>query len=200
MSIPPNESPHLVTCRCHYCEGDIEFDASGFNVGENCTIICPHCQMETTASIPPPVPPTPAPPPTIFEIQQAKVDQIKTLLRARLESGKSVFLFDSVFVPVDSQLLDKEFASEFDLSILRKLGLLGWDVVQAVPKTKGIGLENVGTQTTIFGSMWAGGIGGNVMGVHIVIKKSLSANDITDDSADEVSEFIRSHLSDFLTE
>jgi len=34
----------------------------------------------------------------------------------------------------------------------------------------------------------------------VIIKKSLSVSDITDDSADDVSEFIRNHLSDFLTE
>jgi hypothetical protein len=192
--------PNLVVCRCHYCEGDIEFDASGFNEGDNCTLTCPHCQTETTVTIPPPAPAPPTPPPTLAEIQKLKVAQIKISLRSRLESGKPVFLFDSFFLPVDSEILDKQFASEFDVSILRRLGLMGWEIVQAVPKTKGIGLENVGTQTTIFGSMWAGGVGGNVMGVHVIIKKSLSVSDITDDSADDVSEFIRNHLSDFLTE
>ena len=89
--------PRVVKCRCHYCEGEIEFDASGFNIGEDCTLTCPHCQTETTATIPPPVPPT------IEEIEKAKqaeleqfqiqkIIQIKTMLRARLESGKSAFL------------------------------------------------------------------------------------------------------------
>ena len=77
---------------------------------------------------------------------------------------------------------------------------MGWEIVQAVPKTKGIGLENVGTQTTIFGSMWAGGVGGNVMGVHVIIKKSLSVSDITDDLDDEVGEFICNHIDDFVPE
>ena len=121
-------------------------------------------------------------------------------MRNRLDIGKPVFLYDSVFMPVDSEILDKKFADGFDVAILRKLGLLGWDVVQAVPKTKGIGLENVGTQTTIFGSMWAGGVGGNVMGVHVIIKKTLSVTDITDDPADEVGEFIRTHIRDFVRE
>jgi len=121
------------------------------------------------------------------------------MLRARLESGKAAFLYDSVFVAVDSQILDEEFASEFDVSILRKLGLMGWEIIQAVPRTKGIGLENIGTDT-LFGSKWAGGIGGNVMGVHIIIKKTLSASDLTDDPADEVGKFIRNHLEEFLAE
>jgi hypothetical protein len=200
MSETPTK-PRLVKCRCHYCDGELEFDASGFNEGENCTLTCPHCQTETTVIIPPPVPPT------IEEIAKAKqaefeqfqiqkIIQIKTMLRARLERGQSAFLYDSVFVPVDSQLLDDEFASEFDVSILRKLGLLGWEMVQAVPRTKGIGLENIGTDT-LFGSKWAGGVGGNVMGVHIIIKKTVSASDLTDDPADEVGNFIRNHLEDF---
>ena len=208
MSDTPTE-PRLVTCRCHYCEGEIEFDASGFNDGENCTLTCPHCQTETTAIIPPLVIPRPVPP-TIEEIEKAKqaeveqittgkIIQIKAMLRTRLESGKSAFLYDSVFVPVDSQILDEEFASEFDVSILRKLGLLGWEIIQAVPRTKGIGLENIGTDT-LFGSKWAGGVGGNVMGVHIIIKRTVSASDLTDDPADEVGKFIRNHLSDFLIE
>ena len=203
MSDTPTE-PRLVKCRCHYCEGDIEFDASGFNEGDNCTLTCPHCQTETTVIIPQPTPPT------IEEIEKAKQDrleqitiqkiiQIKTMLRARLESGKPAFLYDSVYVPVDSQLLDDEFASEFDVSFLRRLGLLGWDVVQAVPKTKGVGLENIGTDT-LFGSKWAGGVGGNVMGVHIILKKTLSASDLTDDPDDETGEFIRNHLADFMLE
>lgn len=194
----------LATCRCHYCEGDIEFDASGFNTGDNCTLTCPHCQTETTAIIPPPVPLsieeiTRAKQAEFEQSQIQKIIQIKTMLRARLESGKSVFLYDSVFLPVDSQILNEEFAGEFDVSILRKLGLLGWEVVQAVPKTKGIALENIGTNT-LFGSAYAGGIGGNVMGVHIIIKKTMSASDLTDDPADKVGIFIRNHLEEFWAE
>ena len=121
------------------------------------------------------------------------------MLRARLESGKSAFLYQSLFVPVDSILNDEHLADEFDLAALRRLGLLGWDVVQAVPRTIGIGLQNRGTDTWL-SEAWGGGIGGNVMGVHIILKKTLSASDITDNPADETGEFIRAHLSDFLPE
>jgi hypothetical protein len=208
MSETPTK-PRLVKCRCHYCEGDIEFDAKGFNEGDNCTLTCPHCQTETTATIPPLVIPPPVPP-TIEEIEKAKqaelekltiqkIVQVKSMLRARLESGKPVFLFDSVYVPVDSKLLDDEFADEFNVSLLRKLGLLGWDVVQVVPRTIGIGLQNRGTDTWL-SEAWGGGVGGNVMGVHIIIKKTVSASDFTDDPADEVGNFIRNHLEDFLGE
>ena len=192
MSDTPTE-PRLVKCRCHYCEGDIEFDASGFNEGDNCTLTCPHCQTETTVIIPQPTPPT------IEEIEKAKQDRLEQITIQKIIQIKTAFLYDSVYVPVDSQLLDDEFASEFDVSFLRRLGLLGWDVVQAVPKTKGVGLENIGTDT-LFGSKWAGGVGGNVMGVHIILKKTLSASDLTDDPDDETGEFIRNHLADFMLE
>ena len=205
MSNPLDETPHLVVCRCQHCDAGIEFDAR--QDGES--VACPSCGAETLLCLPPisaqgeNVSP---PPPTAEEIKRAEIEQFKikviihtkSLMRKRLEIGKPVFLYDSVFVAVDSEMLDQKFADGFDVAILRKLGLLGWDVVQAVPKTKGIGLENVGTQTTIFGSMWAGGVGGNVMGVHVIIKKSLSVSDITDDPADEVGEFIRNHIRDFV--
>jgi hypothetical protein len=124
---------------------------------------------------------------------------MKDLMRSQLQSGKPVFLYDSIFVPVDSVLDEDNLADEFNLSTLRRLGLTGWDVVQAVPRTIGIGLKNVGTDT-LFGEKWGGGIGGNVMGVHIIIRKSLSPSDLTDDPADKVGEFISEHLSDFLSE
>jgi hypothetical protein len=207
MSNPPNEPPRFVVCPCQHCDGGIEFDAS--RAGE--TVACPSCGAETILFAPPisehEENPSPVPP-TAEEIKQAEIEKFKiqvinhakSLMRNRLDIGKPVFLYDSVFVPVDSEILDKKFADGFDVAILRKLGLLGWDVVQAVPKTKGIGLENVGTQTTIFGSMWAGGVGGNVMGVHVIIKKTISVSDITDDPADEVGEFIRNHIRDFVRE
>jgi hypothetical protein len=217
MNTPPTESPRFVTCHCEHCNERIEFDASDFQTGEMRNAECPHCHLETTlsvpskseqdaalaASLPIQTKSLPAsPPPIIAEVQQEqfekrKITQIKTLLRARLQSGKPAFLYDTVYVPVDSQILDEEFASDFDVSILRKLGLLGWDVVQVVPKTKGIALENIGTDT-LMSSVYGGGIGGNIMGVHIIIKKSLSACDLTDDPADEVGEFIRNHLADFI--
>jgi hypothetical protein len=205
MSDNESNLQHFATCRCQHCNKEIEFDASQLAEGETSNADCPHCGLETILSVLPNDPP--AIPPTLAEVQEAeleqfkiqKIIQIKALMRSRLESGKPAFLYDSIYVPVDSQLLDNEFANEFDVSMLRKLGVLGWDIVQAVPKTKGIGLENIGTDT-MFGSKWAGGVGGNVMGVHIIIKKSISLGDLTDDPDDEAGTFIRSHLNDFLSE
>ena len=219
MSNPPNEPPRLVFCLCRHCAAVIEFDSS--HAGE--VVVCPHCDLETSLFVPPiseqkenspAAPPTveeikensPAVPPTMEaverEVEQFKIQKIikiKTLMRTRLESGKPAFLCDSIFVPMNSILDENNLADELNLSILRRLGLIGWDIVQGVPRTTGIGLKNEGTDA-LFGGKWGGGMGGNVMGVHIIIKKSLSAKDLTDDPADEVGEFIRSHFDDFLTE
>jgi hypothetical protein len=47
-----NVAENYVTCRCQYCNGGIEFDASGFLKGEKQLTPCPHCQMETAVYIP----------------------------------------------------------------------------------------------------------------------------------------------------
>ena len=205
MSNPPNEPPRLVFCLCRHCAAVIEFDSS--QAGE--VAVCPHCDLETTLLVPPISEQnenSPAVTPTVEEIEREleqfkiqKIIKIKNLMRTRLKSGKPTFLCDSIFVPMNPILDEKNLADEFNLSILRRLGLNGWDIVQAIPRTAGIGLKNEGTDA-LFGEKGGGGIDGNVMGVHIIIKKSLSARDLTDNPADEVGEFIRSHLSDFSTE
>ena len=212
MIKPPNEPPRLVFCLCPHCAAVIEFDSS--QAGE--VTVCPHCDMETTLLVPPiseQKENLPAVPPAGEEVKRnieevereleqfkiQKIIKIKTLMRTRLKSGKPTFLCDSIFVPMNPIPDENNLADEFNLSILRRLGLIGWDIVQAIPRTTGIGLKNAGTDA-LFGEKGGRGIGGNVMGVHIIIKKSLSARDLTDDPADEVGEFIRNHLSDFSTE
>ncbi|MFM2293956.1 MAG: hypothetical protein RLZZ350_369 [Verrucomicrobiota bacterium] len=45
-----SKSPRYVTCRCHKCDGGIEFDASGFSENETRLVICPHCAAQTVLS------------------------------------------------------------------------------------------------------------------------------------------------------
>ena len=84
MSITPNETPQFVTCPCQYCNGGIEFDASGFQKGETRAVECPHCKMETiifvpTSPVPPTVPPmanpAPTPPKTSENLETKKCPQ-----------------------------------------------------------------------------------------------------------------------------
>ena len=228
MIKPPNELPRLVFCLCRHCAAVIEFDSSQAGevvVCQHCdmetTLMVPPIS-EQNEILPTALPAgeevkqevqqlpeqkenSPAVFPTVEaverEVEQFKIQkiiQIKTSLRARLKSGKPAFLCDSIFVPMNPILDENNLADEFNLSILRRLGLIGWDIVQAIPRMAGIGLKQEGTNAP-FGEKGAGGIG-NIAGVHIIIKKSLSAKDLTDDPADEVGEFIRNHLSDFSNE
>ncbi|WP_145093168.1 hypothetical protein [Anatilimnocola aggregata] len=74
---------------------------------------------------------------------RSRVEAIKNRLQSRLREGHSVFLYDTVYLPVDSELLGEQMNIGFDIPGVRKLGLLGWEVVQVVPRTVGIGLENI---------------------------------------------------------
>jgi len=47
-------APNYVTCPCEYCNGGIEFDASGFEKEETRTVECPHCHAETIIFVPEP--------------------------------------------------------------------------------------------------------------------------------------------------
>jgi len=206
-SIPPKLSnligpARVLVSECPNCKQQIEFDATGVNGNEVVALECPHCQNETKVTVPP----------TEEEIAHAQaeaeranaerlliqqVNQIKDSMRTRLQNGKPVFLYESIYIPVDSVVNGENLAEGFSLTLLRQLGLLGWDVVQTVSKTVGVALQNVSFGSTM-GDSWGAGMGGNVMGVHLVIKKSLSFSDLTDDPHDEVGQFIQSHLDDFL--
>ena len=44
--------PNYVACHCQHCNGKIEFDSNQLEPGENSSIPCPHCELETTISAP----------------------------------------------------------------------------------------------------------------------------------------------------
>jgi hypothetical protein len=127
------------------------------------------------------------------EQTQQRIVEIKGMMQTRLEAGKPIFLYDSIYVPVDSILNDEQMSQGFDISVVRNLGISGWEVVQAIPRTIGVGLKNTSFGSTM-GDTWGGGSGGNVAGVHLVIKKSIGIDDITDDMDDEVASYIRSNF------
>ena len=52
MNTPQDESPRFVTCRCQNCDGNIEFDCTGFEKGETRSVDCPHCGMATNLFVP----------------------------------------------------------------------------------------------------------------------------------------------------
>lgn len=103
---------------------------------------------------------------TINEITERKVGE----LSQRLQAGAKVILYDSIYLPVDSEVNETRAAESFDIAPLTLAGSLGWDVVSVVPKTVGVGLTNVSADTL---RSWGGGIGGNVIGVYVLLKKEI---------------------------
>ena len=86
--------------------------------------------------------------------------------------GRRLLIYHSEYLPVDSVLNDETIGDEFDITVIRALGLDGWEVVQVVPRTLGVGLTNASLGSTM-GETWGAGVGGNVLGVHVLLKKEL---------------------------
>jgi len=79
--------------------------------------------------------------------------------------------FKTIYLPVDSVHEDEKLVESFDISSLQKLGETGWDVVAAIPRTFS---QTFYTEVdTAFAKKNAvtAACGGNVMGVHIILKR-----------------------------
>lgn len=125
-----------------------------------------------------------------------KVLEVKKHLSERIAAGQSVYIYHKEYLPVDSVLLDEPIHPEFDIAVLRRLGLAGWEVIQVIPKTIGIGLENASIGSTT-GVTWGGGCGGNVAGVYVLLKKLLRTEDIRPVTDDALAKYIYENLGDF---
>jgi uncharacterized Zn finger protein (UPF0148 family) len=132
-----------------------------------------------------------------LELQRQQEETEKLLnekiieIKKKLENGKDIYMYKSAYIPVDSIILKEVVAATFDISTLQAFGLEGWEVVGVVPRTVGSGLENVSMGRTS-GQTWGGGMGGNVVGVHILMKKkiNLGENDLELQIRDYILPFI----------
>jgi hypothetical protein len=121
------------------------------------------------------------------------LEERKKLIRNRLARGERVFLYHSVYIPVDSEVLGQPLNDVFDIGCLTELGLNGWDIVQVVPKTQGIALENKYTVGPPL-KTYAGGMGGNVIGVYVLLKKEVLKASMDEDN-DELDSLILSKVN-----
>lgn len=96
--------------------------------------------------------------------------------QAQIDSGNFPNLYRWIYLQVDSEI-DEDVVGEFDIAELQLAGLEGWDIVAVIPKTVGVALKNYSTGSTV-GSSWGGGMGGNVVGVYLLLRKEVTdAND-----------------------
>lgn len=88
--------------------------------------------------------------------------------KKQIASGNNPNLFRWIYIQVDSEV-EGDVIGQFDITELQVAGLEGWDVVAVLPRTLGVGLKNISTN----GNSWGAGIGGNVMGVYVILSKEL---------------------------
>lgn len=89
----------------------------------------------------------------------------------RIASGNNPNLFQWMYIQVDS-VVDESTVGEFDITDLQVAGLDGWDIVAVIPKTLGMALKNYSSGST-FGESWGGGMGGNILGVYVILSKEV---------------------------
>lgn len=119
-------------------------------------------------------------------------------LKSKIASGEKIFLYDSIYIPVDSIVNQETLLKEFSLDVLRKVGLQGWEVVGIIPRTLGVSLTNslIGPTPGSSPESWGAGLGGNVMGVHIILQMEASQRNISDDF---LLDYVRRNMDSFLT-
>ncbi len=114
-------------------------------------------------------------------------------MASRLRQGYPVFLYHSVYIKVNSILMDERLNEGFDMSALFEMGLAGWEAVGIIPRTIGVGLTNTSMGSAV-GNTSGGGSGGNILGAHVLLRKRLSMDDMNESLNDEVANVIRAQL------
>lgn len=131
-----------------------------------------------------------------IEILRANVISLtKERLEQSVASGKRAYLYESVYIPVDSVVTDSPIASSFSIGALRNLGVDGWEIVGVVPRTIGVGLVNSSFGDTS-GDTWGAGVGGNIAGVYVILKMDALAQKMIPES---IEEYVRRNADDFMT-
>lgn len=120
-----------------------------------------------------------------------------TAIKKQIDDGNSIILFNEVYLPVDSKVVKENVVDQFSLGTLRRYGINGWDVVAVIPRTSGVALTNVSLGASS-GQTWGAGVGGNIIGVYLVLKKELTHKNCPSDEV--LQHYIKQHLADILDE
>jgi hypothetical protein len=118
----------------------------------------------------------------------ALIAEEKTRISEEVSGGGVLYLHKTEFVPVDSFLGDIEFTpNSYDDTAIRIAGLEGWRVVGVIPKTFGTALIN----NEGFNKVWAGGVGGAVVGTYILLELEVSSRNYAR-LENDISEYLES--------
>ena len=107
-------------------------------------------------------------------------------IQVDVKRGLPCFLHTSQYISVDSEITGTTFPiNPYDDSGVRVAGLSGWKVVGTMPHTVGTALQN----TEGFNSVWAGGVGGSVIGAYVLLELEITANNL-EMMADDILEYL----------
>jgi hypothetical protein len=115
------------------------------------------------------------------------VDAQMALINANAAAGRDTYLYEQTYVEVDSTL-NEEALGTFDIAELQQLGLEGWEVVGIVPRTTSVLMSNAAIGRSM-GASWGVGMGGNVIGVYILLKYTISPSNLEAARADVLDYF-----------
>ncbi len=128
------------------------------------------------------------------EARHQEAVHLFNIIKRRLANNEVVYFYESVYLQVDSEIIGKAVCGAFSLGTLHRLGLLGWEIVSVIPKTSGVALTNQTGPTkhslTIMASeweknqvssTWGAGVGGNVVGVYVVLRLCVTSINCSDD-------------------
>lgn len=105
---------------------------------------------------------------------QEKLGEWRNYAKTQFDSGSELKMYNSIYLEVDS-LSDGQQLGIFSIASLQAAGLQGWKVIAVVPRTAGIGLANTQTQGFNTSTVWGGGMGGNVIGVYLLLEKPIKS-------------------------
>ena len=103
----------------------------------------------------------------------AFIDESMECFQRCINQGRTPYLYSMVSVSVPYSLLEQEGGAIPDLHDISALGRDGWEIVATLPQTAGIGLTNVYQKGG--GKTWAGGIGGIVTGVFLLVRLPITS-------------------------
>jgi len=85
-----------------------------------------------------------------------------------------MFEFEAIYIPVPSVVDGENVTGLFDITELQKWGSEGWDIAGIVPRTIGVSLKNEDISSPWGPTSYGGGMGGNVVGVYLILRRPLA--------------------------
>ncbi len=85
--------------------------------------------------------------------------------RGRVQKGRKVFIYKSLFLPLGELLGDSPDGDAVDIPALDEAGLEGWEVVNFIPKRGSLLVSNADEHFT---------------GAYFILRKEISADDIAE--------------------